>query len=155
MADIELEDDYSFSIIDRSLIGQLHTAMVEMVVQSVEVITRDTQEFIHLSCMSWLIFLDPLFKRQDVKDEFSSQLKEGNSSLKSTIVAKLGQYFQPYIKLLISDCLLQLWKTLTLNNISMPFSSYLSKFLLLVAYLCQNNTPDKDQTLFTSQSDNR
>jgi len=108
MADIELEDDYSFSIIDRSLIGQLHTAMVEMVVQSVEVITRDTQEFIHLSCMSWLIFLDPLFKRQDVKDEFSSQLKEGNSSLKSTIVAKLGQYFQPYIKLLISDCLLQL-----------------------------------------------
>ena len=153
MADIEDED--SCSVTDRSILRQLHASMVEMIVQSVEGITRDTREFIRLSRISWPIFLDPLFKRQDVRDEFLSQLKEGNSTLKGTIVAKLGQHFQPYIKRLISDCLLQPGKTLTLScNDSTSFSSslpYLSKFLLLAAYLCQNNTPDKDQTLFTSQ----
>jgi hypothetical protein len=157
MADVDLGDDVNKSIpfAYRLLLNQLHASMVEIIVQSVDDITRDTREIIRLSRISWPIFLDPLFKKQDVREEFIGQLKEGNSILKGTLVAKLGQHFRPYIKRLISQCLLQPGQILTLSdNDSTSFSlalPYLSKFLLLAAYLCQNNTPDKDQTLFTSQ----
>jgi hypothetical protein len=159
MADNDLDHDDSIAIADRSLLQQLHTSMVEILVQNVGDITRDTREIIRLSRISWPVFLDPLFKKPDVKEEFLAQLQEGNSTLKGTLVAKLGQHFRPYIKRLITQCLLQSGKTLTLSDHdSTTFSSslpYLSKFLLLAAYLCQHNTPDKDQTLFTSQGKGR
>ena len=157
MADVDLGDgDTSrIPIADRLLLHQLHASMIEIIVQSVDDITRDTREIIRLSRISWPVFLDPLFKKQDIREEFIGQLKEGNSILKGTLVAKLGQHFRPYIKRLISQCLLQPGQILALSdNESTSFSlalPYLSKFLLLAAYLCQNNTPDKDQTLFTSQ----
>lgn len=104
--------------------------------------------------MLWPVYLEPL-GRINMNNHSTNTTFNSSSPIDQDTLEKLGQHLRPHLRRNLPHCLLRPGRVF----ISAPSSldttcqqiPYLSKFLLLAAYLCQTNKADQDRILYTNQ----
>ena len=135
----------------QSLLKQLYESLVDIIIQSIENTTHDMREMLRLARMLWPIYINPLGKNELLK--LGNGSGTNNDYIDNKILERLGEELRPHIRQTLSRCLLRPGVALSSNSES-PLAnelSYLAKFMLLAAYLCQHNKADQDHILFTNQ----
>lgn len=152
------------------IIVKLYESLAEIVIQSVESITRDVREMLRLLRLAWPYYLKPIVINDLTGKSLVSLLEESCASLsdenndkvqlKGQVSEILGQKIRPHVRRMLNECLLQPGNTLqevkeersqesNENEIDLP---YYSIFLLLAAYLCQVNKAENDLKLYTNRA---
>lgn len=142
----------------QTLIEQLHRSLIDIVTQNTESITYDIREILRLVRLLWPIYLKPI-KKMD-----SSRLSlTQNKNVDRNLLEELGQHLRPHMRQIVPKCMLRLGRTISSVSDTTPTElranideiskklPYLTKFLLLAAYLCQTNKADQDRILYTNQ----
>lgn len=162
----------SIYIRDPSIL-KLYRSLVDIVIQSVESSTRHIGEILRLVRMLWPLYLNPLKKIMNHNHNSASTTQDATTSSNSSpvitvdreLLEQLGTHVRPYLRQVLTKCLLRPFQTLTASSNTLPSRTssnvdgitasttlpYFSKFLLLAAYLCQTNRADKDRLLYTNQ----
>ena len=153
-----------------STLIKLYNSLVEVLIQSVESTTRDVRELMRLLRIIWPFYLKPLLcdDNDNLLDQCCCPDGDNNESdgcnLGGNLSEILGQKVRPYIRRLLNECLLQPSQTMQEHQEKEKSQSrsllvqslpYYSRFLVLAAYLCQSNSADYDQKLYTNQRSGR
>ena len=156
--------------LSQQIVNKLYVSLVEVVIQSVENITRDIREMLRLLRLTWPFYLEPILNNDSTGSSLLSLLEQNcpissnengeEGQLKGQVSEKLGQKIRPHIRKMLNECLLQPGKTNVENeeatskegNKTEVGLSYYSIFLLLAAYLCQVNKAENDLKLYTNRA---
>jgi len=147
------------SVSRENFICTLHESLVEIVVQSVQNITRDIREMQRLLRLLWPLYLQPLLENKTETASLFNEFAVLFNGIKgeNKLLEKLGEVSRPHVKKMLASNVLrpsQGYDSLRLSNINLSFSDrlpYLTKFVLISAYLCQKNKPHVDQMLHTNK----
>jgi len=145
-----------------------YKSMIETMIQTMENITRDMNEFSRLCRFLWPVYLSMLSKNASIN--LSKILPGGNAFPEtanprqsrdiSDILSSSMESIHKHIRHLMSVCLPiagQGYNPESLNErgytrVMEDKTAYLTKFLLLAAFICQRNKSDHDEVLFTDKS---
>ena len=160
----------------------IYMSLVEIVIQSTESSTRDIREMLRLICILWPIYTKPLLAESSgllvecvqafqkiTKEELNAIIQKGkleDQSILRKVSENLGSKIRVHIREVMKTCLLNpgLNYCPIENSEKGAFNSkqtssqrlpYFTKFVLLAAYLCQSNRPDRDRKLYTNQKSAR
>jgi len=159
---------------------QVVKSFLNTLVQTLYGSTRDIKEIVRLGRLLWPIYVRPLHSSnlattmksvQKLIPSTKSSMPTIQSNSKQ-IVSFLDQQILPQIRSKVDDFLYSFKgqegaeeKNMTsyenattstqLNSELDVGTSYLSRSLMLAAFICQNNRPDKDRQLFTIQKNGR
>jgi hypothetical protein len=136
--------------------------------QSLSGSTRDLREFVRLGRSLWPVYIEPLqpsrieitmgLVKKNLVQKSASPLSEDCSSIESELQALLDRTFFPHISAALSEGLFSLSLDSPFiicpvakvsNGQSVKNQPYLLNCLLLAAFVCQNNRPDKDKRVFS------
>lgn len=135
---------------------QLYRSLVDIIIQSVESTTHDIREMSRLVRILWPVYLEPLGRiGMNNNDHTTKHNPDYSSLIDRETLEKLGQYLRPHLLRVLPHCLLRPGRAFVSATPSLEPTyqklPYLSKFLLLAAYLCQKNKADQDRILYTNQ----
>ena len=161
---------------------QVVKSFINTLVQTLYGSTRDIKEIVRLGRLLWPVYIKPLHSTNIEKTMKSVQLflPSSKSAIPTVqengkeILSFLDQQILPQIRSKVEHCLYSFTeqdKTQQQGSIATskqtqhsqttePVGSahgmaYLSKCLLLAAFICQTNRPDKDKQLFTIQKNGK
>lgn len=157
-------------------------SFLNTLVQTLYGSTRDIKEIVRLGRLLWPVYIKPLHSTNIEKTMKTVQKMVPSSKISKPtvqengkqILAFLDQQILPQIRSKVEHCLFsfaekektqQQRSTATSKHIQQPQTTehvgsahsmgYLSKCLLLAAFICQTNRPDKDKQLFTIQKNGK
>ena len=150
--------------------SKLYKSMIETMIQSMENVTRDITEFIRMCRLLWPVYLSMLSNAS--LDHSSTKIKDDSSAITishpdiSAAVSPSMESIRKHIRHLLSNCLPvagqgynpALVEKHGFTRIQVPMedqSAYLTKFMLLAAFICQRNKSDHDEALFTDKTQGR
>lgn len=140
----------------------LYKSMVERMIQMMENITRDMSELIRLCRLLWPVYLSKLSNSSIVCSAENAE-GEGHSMSTASSNSSLMEYIQKHTRQLMSLCLpipghgydsdiLGEQACTRMRSSTDDKTAYLTKFLLLAAFICQRNKSDHDEVLFTDKN---
>ena len=162
----------------KEIADKIYESMIDCILQSVENTTRDIREIIRLSRKFWPSYIKPIFDDPSImtnihlaRDKNVSVANSQTEGFEEILYHKA----RSNVRQLLTDSLLCLGNgrnvsltcpnsqttsngALSSQNKSLSFPEkipYITKFMLLAAYLCQCNKSDHDTALFTNQRTGR
>jgi len=152
---------------DGSFLSGLRRTFIEAVVQTLSDTTLDIKEYLVLGRTCWPVYIEPLHPTSIdktieavLKPKYGTVATDDPDLVKRELLSFLGTKLLPQLRGFMDrattvNTLVPFEygaKSVIPNNHSLP---RLSKYMLLAAYLCQVNRPDRDKHLFSIQKNGK
>jgi hypothetical protein len=165
--------DFDFSGVgaDARFKQAVFRSFLDTLVQSILDLTSDVKEFIRLGRSLWPKYIEPLGEDsvdatiQSARKALESKVGSSNpnDSVQRQILTILDRRIFPEIRRVLQRGVftLEFDSPFVLKKETVPLNTeqhempYLCKYLLLAAFICQHNRPDRDKELFSIQKNGK
>ena len=156
-------DENTKSTGDDSFQAKVYHSFVRTLMQSMYDLTKNVKEIIRFGRILWLRYTDPLHpsKIDGTLQAISRKLASFQPPVEATagrveeeLLAFLDRKVLTQVRPLTEDYLFSVSVPIHQNDVQHGMSDR-AKYLLLAAYLCQVNRPDRDKHLFSIQKNGR
>jgi Origin recognition complex (ORC) subunit 5 C-terminus len=149
-----------------------YDSFVDTLVQSLQMTTSNVKEISHVGQRLWPRYIEPLQSRESISKTLeharlnlaasSSTSRPDRASMQREVLSILDQAIRPALQVTTGAGALALLPPLEPPQTSSKPSStpyfelpLLAKYMLLSAYLCQINRPERDKDLFSIESNGK